>query len=342
MLVVRAPLILSLAGNGTDQPDYYTRYGGAVVAASIDKYFYTFLNSSDNSSTGVLSASQKAFFYNSRQQTAGDLFWSTGPRLPQTVLRHFKLEKEQDLLMTCEVQTGDGLGAISAGTVSMVKALSQYKKISVGQKEIAELASVLELEKAGLPAGKLAHYCSAYGGINFIEFQSNGSIKVNPVSLRKNLLRQLEERLLLFYTGPASWLNLQVQKQKEALAKKDKNLLENLHRYKAVAQEMRHVLEHGKLEMLGQLLEESWELEKRVVPGASYRELEEVYNMAKKAGATGGKFSGTAESSYLLLYCEPSKQTNLIETLSSQGLRRVPFQFDNHGVHVFLDDPSDN
>ncbi|MBM4432199.1 MAG: GHMP kinase, partial [Chloroflexi bacterium] len=332
MLIARAPVRISFAGGGTDLPAYYEKYGGMVVSATIDKYFYVILNVSDYDGLQIASSDYSTFY---RYSPEVDLLWDGDLSLPRAIVHHFGLHKGLSMFLASEVPPGTGLGSSSSVAVAVVKALSTLCGQSLSKQEIAELASFMEIEKLRMPIGKQDQYAAAFGGLNAITFRREG-VTVKPVQAAAETLKTLECNILLFFTGTARNSAEILSRQRDSSARDDPQVIESLHAIKAMAQETLSCFEKGNLRRYGELLHVSWQRKKQLAPGITNPLIDECYDLAQQKGAMGGKITGAGGGGFLMLYCEEPYHEQVTQALESHGLKRMDFRFDHGGVRVLV------
>lgn len=340
MLIVRSPLRISLAGGGTDLPSYYERFGGAVLSTSINKYFYVLVTETKAGYTQIISADLQTFLHVPGVAQAGSL-GQTDLNLPSTVLDYFGYQGEEQIFIASEVPPGTGLGSSSAVAVGLIKALSVSRHQEMSKQEVAELASFIEIEKLHAPIGKQDQYATAFGGLNLIEFEA-AQVKVEPLRIKPQTYKELENSLMLFYTGISRKANAILQQQKVNTDHNDPQVLEALHALKQAALELRRLLEAGDVESVGAFLDENWQRKKRLSKGITNEAIDYWYQLARQNGATGGKIAGAGGGGFLLLFCLPQHQEQVKKALSEVGLRYIGTRFEKQGVHVVLNSSDDN
>ena len=331
-LIARAPMRVSFGGGGTDLEEYYARFGGFVVSAAIDKYFYAVLTESGTRSIQLISANYGAFHL---QEAVQDLVWDGNLALPKAAVDYFGLPPGHDLFMAAEVPPGTGLGSSSAAAVCLCLALAQKQGKAVSRRELAELACRLEIDRLGMAIGKQDQYASAFGGINAITFDRSGTT-IEPLSISAERVAEIENSLMLFFMGSSRSSSTILRQQRESTARGDRLVIQSLHAIKELAYQMRDVLEHGDLAQLGRLLDQAWQRKKLLASHVTNPAIEKWYRTAVDAGAIGGKVTGAGGGGFLLLFCPADKQAEVSQQLRERGLQQVKFRFDFRGAHLLL------
>jgi D-glycero-alpha-D-manno-heptose-7-phosphate kinase len=332
MLITRAPVRISFAGGGTDLPAYYTRYGGAVVSTSIDKYFYVFLNVSADDAIQITSSDYRTFY---RHDADTPMLFDGDLSLPRAILHHFGLTRGVSMFLASEIPPGTGLGSSSTVAVAIIKAVTTARGLMLSKQQIAELACHIEIEKLNEPIGKQDQYAAAFGGLNLIQFTTD-RVTVEPLNITPETRRQLEKNILLFFTGATRAASSILREQKKSSEQKDQQVLEAHHAVKAMAFEVKDYLEHGDLVSFGKLLDRAWQNKKKFAAGVSNPLIDECYALALENGALGGKITGAGGGGFLMIYCEPPFQAAVTQALESKGLRRMDFRFETEGARVLV------
>ncbi len=330
MLIVRSPLRISLAGGGTDLPNYYRAYGGKVINLAIDRYFYVFLRTSSHRNE-VQIASADFQVYDSLENNLPE----GGLGLPRAIFQHFGITHGVSLFLASEAPPGTGLGSSSTVAVGLIKALATASSTRMTKAELAELASYIEIEKLGSPIGKQDQYAAAFGGINLIEFESENT-RVTPLLLPEDKIVALTESLMLFFTGKQRKANEILAQQSDASKKKTKPVLEALHRVKDMVAPVREILERGDQAGLGGFLHQNWLAKKQFAKGVTSQFIDECYDLALREGAWGGKITGAGGGGFLLLCCPRARQKAVARVLGMKGLSRVNFAIDHSGARVLM------
>ena len=332
MLIARAPVRISFAGGGTDLPAFFSRHGGAVVSATIDKYVYVILTVHGGPELQILSSDYRTFYRHTPGQT---LLWEGDLNLPKAILHEFGIDNGVSMFLASEVPPGTGLGSSSTLTVAAVKAVSTARGQTLTSDEVARLATRVELEKMGMPIGYQDQYAAAFGGLNFIEFSSDG-VTVTPLRTPPGTLEGLQRNLLLFFTGTARESSKILARQRDSTERSQADVLQALLAVRDMAHTMRDTLQRGDLDGFGQCLHAGWEQKKHFASGVSNPQIDAAYAEARANGAMGGKIAGAGGGGFMMIYCPDGTQSGVTRALEEQGLRRMDFRFDEGGARVLL------
>jgi D-glycero-alpha-D-manno-heptose-7-phosphate kinase len=321
MIVSQTPLRMSFVGGGTDFEDFYRRYPGRVVSTAINKYFYVGVNSRFDG-TIKLSYTQTEMVER-RDQIQHPLI--------KGALEEVGIEKGVDIFSLADLpaqRTGLGLGASSSFTVGLLNTLytflGEYQPVDV----LAEKACKIEIDKAKSPIGKQDQYAVAFGGLNLIVFNTNGKIEVEPIYLTPKLKEDFQNHLLLFFTGKERSANVILSEQKQNIDKK----FEFLKKMSDMALTFKEALEKGDFQKMAELLHQNWLTKKELASGVSNPQIDEMYNIALRAGAWGGKILGAGGGGFLLVMAAPEIQPKIKEALKEYQL--VPFRFSESGSKI--------
>jgi D-glycero-alpha-D-manno-heptose-7-phosphate kinase len=323
LIIVRSPLRISLGGGGTDLPSYYRKHGGFVVSAAIAKYVYI---------------------------TISEAFW------PQIRLKYSKMEEVEtvdqihhpiireamkltgvtgpylDIVSLSDIPAGTGLGSSGSFTTALLRALHTMNRHFVSPQELAEQACHIEIDLLQEPVGKQDQYIASFGGITSFEFAPDDSVTVKPLKIPSDALANLEDNLLLFFTGSSRSAS-EILRDQDSKSKSDSSeMLANLHFTKQLGLESRDALEAGDLRKFAELMATHWEHKKRRSPGMSSGPIDELYQLARAHGALGGKLVGAGGGGFLMLYTED--KTRLRQAMRGAGLREVRLQFDFAGTTI--------
>lgn len=333
MLIARAPFRISLAGGGTDLSAYYREHGGLVVSSSIDKYFYVIANLNGTDCVQISSSDYRTYF---RQQRGLPLLWDGDLVLPRAFLHQFGIDSGISVFLASEVPPGTGLGSSSTVSVALAKALGALCQIKLSNEQLAELAAYVEIEKLGMPIGRQDQYAAAFGGLNIIHFERDGTW-VEPVNCRADVEHTLERRLMLFFTGASRSAASILKDQNAATQQHSAAVLSSLDTIKEMALSTVDLLRKGDLNGWGELLHESWQMKKRLAQGITNPQIDAWYELARAHGATGGKIAGAGGGGFFLLYCEEAYQPAVTTALENSGLVRMDFHFERGGAVVLMD-----
>lgn len=328
MIITRSPLRISIGGGGTDLPSYYSRDGfggGFLVAAAIDKYVYITL--SKRFINSILLKYSKLENCQSIDEIEHPIF--------REVLKYFNpKDLNLEISSIADIPAGTGLGSSGSFTTSLIKAVSTYNHKVLSPDEIAELACHIEIDKLGEPIGKQDQYIAAYGGITGFQFQSNGKVTAIPLKVSNDTLYDLEDNLLLFFTGYSRSASSILSDQNSKSIENDTSMIKNLDYIKELGIRSKQLLEKGNLTEYGLLMNEHWEYKKQRSHGMSNPQIDSWYDLALRNGAVGGKLVGAGGGGFLMFMA--ADRTKLRNAMTSVGLEEVRFRFDFEGTKVML------
>ncbi len=325
MLITRSPLRITLGGGGTDLPSYYSQHGGFLIAAAIDKYVYITINK-PFTPTIILKYSKIE-----KVNKVTDIEHSIIRESIKLVNRNINC---LEMTSITDIPAGTGLGSSGSFTTALLKALHSYENNLINQKELAEQACFIEIGKLKEPIGKQDQYISAYGGITCFEFCKNGQVKVSPLKISKETLYNLEDNLLLFFTGYSRAASSILKEQNDKSKSNNRDMMANLDFVKELGMKSKVALEKGDLNQFGELMNIHWEHKKRRSGNMSNPKIDEWYNMALKNGAVGGKLIGAGGGGFLMFYAKD--KAKLRHALMREGLEEVRFKFDFEGTKIVL------
>lgn len=334
MFIARSPVRISFGGGGTDLAAYYTRFGGMVVSASINKYIYGIVTKNFDTTFQVISADYRSVL---KMPTDGSAYENNSleMRLCQVIYEHFNLRMPINVFIASEVPPGTGLGSSSATSVTLCNIFSTLNGQAMGKGQLAETAYEIETQRMEAPIGKQDQYAAAFGGLNCIEFSADG-VKVTPLKMTTTTIRSLERRLMLFYTGATRQARDILHEQRSASEQRSGRTVDSLHQIKALGWKIKDALEAGKLDDFGAMLDESWQHKKQLASGITNPFIDEAYTQAIQSGAVGGKITGAGGGGFLMLYCPEERQAGVVHALEGLGLQEVGFAFDFEGARTIL------
>lgn len=334
MLIARSPVRISFGGGGTDLAAYYARYGGMVVSASVNKYIYGIVTKNFDTTFQVISADYRTVLNvptDGRPYTNNNLEL----RLSQAIYEHFDLRMPVNVFIASEVPPGTGLGSSSTTSVTLCNIFSTLTGQMMNKQQLAETAYEIETQRLEAPIGKQDQYAAAFGGLNCFEFSADG-VRVTPLKMNANTIRTFERRLMLFYTGATRQAREILSEQREKSEQRSGRTIEALHQIKALGWQIKDAIESGRLDDFGLMLHESWQHKKQLASGVTNEFIDQSYESALRAGATGGKITGAGGGGFLMLYCDEERQDAVRTTLEQLGLRQIRCAFDFEGTRVLL------
>ncbi|MCJ7518320.1 MAG: GHMP kinase [Anaerolineaceae bacterium] len=325
MIITRSPLRISLGGGGTDLPSYYQKYGGFLIAASIDKY--VFVSVTRPFTEGI-------FLKYSEQEHVKEIREVRHPIIREALsMLDFKTP-QVEITTLADIPAGTGLGSSGSFTTSLLKALYTHRRRLISPSDLARLACEIEIDRLHEPVGKQDQYIAAYGGITCFEFHPDNSVNAYPLTIKMETLFALEDNLLLFFTGFSRKAGDILQDQDKRTLQNDSKMLENLHHTKDLGMRTKRVLEAGEMDEFGELLHEHWEHKKVRSGGMSNPQIDEWYELGRKNGAIGGKLVGAGGGGFLMFYADD--RGKLRQAMAKGGLEEVRFHFDFEGTKVLL------
>ncbi len=323
MIITRSPLRISLGGGGTDLPSYSREFGGFVVAAAIDKYVYF---------TQHRTFQQEIIVKYSRLERVASIDEIKHPIVREALKLVRVTDPHLELTSMADIPGGTGLGSSGSFTTALLKALHAYKKNLISPAELAEQACDIELNKLGEPIGKQDQYISAVGGITAFTFHPDGRVEYRPCAIAEETLFNLEDDLLLFFTGYSRSASAILKDQDDRSKSSDPAMLDNLHFIKDLGRQSLVALERGNLEEFARLMDVHWQRKKARSAGMSNPQIDAWYDYARAHGALGGKLIGAGGGGFLMFYA--ADKTKLRRAMREQGLQEVRFRFDFEGTKV--------
>jgi D-glycero-alpha-D-manno-heptose-7-phosphate kinase len=333
----KAPLRIGLAGGGTDVSPYSDLYGGAILNATISLYA--------NASIELLQESKIFLETNDRGET--EEFELTN-ELPvnnhldllkgvyNCVVRDYGSIKSGFRLSTfVDAPAGSGLGTSSTLVVAIIGAFAEMLRLPLGEYDIAHYAYEIERKYLNLAGGKQDQYAATFGGVNYMEFYEGDKVIVNPLRIKQQYLFELENNLVLYYTSTSRESAKIIEQQSKNVVSKKEQSIEAMHQLKQQAQMLKEALLTGQLNEFGQILDYGYQQKKKMAEGISNSLMEEIYETAKGAGATGGKISGAGGGGFMTFYCPGTTKYKVIKSLEKFGGRHRSYQFVEHGLKTW-------
>lgn len=322
MIITQTPLRISLFGGGTDFPDYYLNHGGCVLSTAIDKYIYVIIKKRFDSKIRV--GYTKTEMVDSVDEIKHELI--------REALKITGITQGVEISTMADIPSqGSGLGSSSSVTVGTLHAMYAYNDRLPTKNKLSLDSCSIEIDILKSPIGKQDQYIAAWGGFKFIEFKKDGYIIVNPVLIDDGILNELNKNLMLFYTGITRKTNNILKDQKRGTQKN----LDILGKMKQMVHDTIKNLAHGRdPDHIGYMMHENWQLKKQLSDKISNLELDDIYYIARKYGALGGKILGAGGGGFFLLYCPQEKQQSVRHALSP--LQELPFNINADGTKVIF------
>jgi D-glycero-alpha-D-manno-heptose-7-phosphate kinase len=322
MIVSCAPFRVSFAGGGSDIASFYRNYRGAVLSCAIAKYSFIVVHPFFNAN--------KFHLKYTRTELVNRIEEIQHPILREA-LRMQQINPGIEIVSVADIPGGTGLGSSSSFSVALINALYAHRRVFVPKETLATEACMLEIDLLQEPIGKQDQYAAAYGGINLIEFERHGGVVVQPVILPTTVQAELENNLMLFYTGVQRDAREILSHQVCAL-ENDDSVVARIREMVQLAYSMRDLLLRSDLDGFGRALHRGWEIKRGLSSRISSSAIDELYARAIDAGALGGKLAGAGGGGFLFLYCPKAAQARVREAL--RGLQSLDFRFDWAGARI--------
>jgi len=325
LIIARSPLRITLGGGGTDLPSYFREYGGFLVAAAIDKYVYV---------TVMRPFTPGIYLKYSQLENVDQLRDVKHPIMREAIeMLEFKTP-QVEITTLADIPASTGLGSSGSFTTALLKALYSHRRRHLNQDELAALACHIEIDRLREPIGKQDQYIAAFGGITCFTFHHDDTVTAAPLKISMGTLFDLEDNLLLFFTGFSRSASSILKDQNTRTQQSDGEMLKNLHYVKQLGIRSKEALEAGDVTGFGELMHEHWEHKKRRSGGMSNLKIDDWYGLALKNGAVGGKLVGAGGGGFLMFYARD--RNRLRHAMASAGLEEVRFRFDFEGTKVVL------
>jgi D-glycero-alpha-D-manno-heptose-7-phosphate kinase len=327
MIITRSPLRVSLGGGGTDLPSYYREHGGFLIAGAIDKYVYIALH--------------RTFVHDliikySKMERVTEVDAIEHPIIREAFRLLGMPASGLEMASMADIPAGTGLGSSGSFTTALLKALHAWKKHHIHPHDLAAQACHIELELLGEPIGKQDQYIAAFGGLTCFEFGKDDAVRAWPLKVSEETIFNLEDNLLLFFTGYSRSASAILKEQDDKSRKSDTAMVDNLHFVKDLGFQNQRALESGRLDEFGRLMDVHWKHKKQRSSGMSNPRIDAWYDCALKNGALGGKIIGAGGGGFLMFYAED--KARLRHALHEEGLKEVRFRFDFEGTRLVTHD----
>ena len=330
----KAPLRIGLAGGGTDVSPYSDLYGGAILNVTISLYARATLEWTDTPTIEIVALDRnESVSHPLSAQLPIDGTLDLVKGVYNRLNREGKIPIGGIRIHTqVDAPAGSGLGTSSTLMVAILGAFAEACKLPYGEYDLAHLAYEIERKDLGLAGGKQDQYAATFGGVNFMEFYGEDKVIVNPLRVKPEFLDELENNLLLYYSATNRESAKIIEVQQKNVLDKNTRSIEAMHQLKEQAQQMKEALLRGRLDAIGEILDYGFQQKKKMADGISNHWLEEIYEVARQAGASGGKISGAGGGGFMIFYCPGNSRHRVAESLTQLGGTVQPYQFTLSGI----------
>ena len=320
MIIIRSPLRISIGGGGTDIPSYYEKKGGFFISAAINKYVFV----------TITEPFEKGIYLKYSQIEKTNNVKNIKHKIIREVLKNEIKKNKIEITTLTDIPAKTGLGSSGSFSTALIKALYSFKGKIISKRELAEKACDIEINKLKQPSGKQDQYISAYGGITEFEINKKGYVKVKKLNISNDTKLNLENNLLLFFTGFSRNSSLILKEQNTKTLKQSRDIIRNLDYVKELGLEIKKNLINGNCDEFGKLMHEHWKNKLKRSRKMSNSTIDNIYNFALKNGALGGKLIGAGGGGFLLFYTDDPKRLRL--SMKNKKIEEVNFKFDLEGV----------
>jgi len=324
MIIVRSPLRITLGGGGTDLPSYYREHEGFLVAAAIDRYVYITIHQ----------MFQSGFIIKYSQLERAERREDIHHPIVREALALTGVTDKVEITSMADIPAGTGLGSSGSFTTALLRALHAHQKTIISTHDLAEQACHIEIERLREPIGKQDQFIAAYGGVTCFRFTKSDTVEVWPAAVSAETLYNLEDGLVMFFTGMSRSASAILKDQDDRSKSKDSAIIDNLHYVKDLGLRSLKALEVGDLRKFGALMDEHWQHKKKRSGGMSNPEIDKWYELAMRNGALGGKLIGAGGGGFLLFFTEDKKPVR--HALREAGLEEVRIRFDFEGTKTLV------
>jgi len=326
MIITRTPFRMTLGGGGTDLPSYYEKYGGFIFSFALNKYMFITVKRpfADNLIRVKYNISETV-------EKLSELKHD----IARECLSKLNIAKSIDVVSLADIPAGSGLGSSSSYTVGLLNALHTMKRDYISLHDLAEEACDIEMYRLKKPMGKQDQYLATFGGFSVLEIDKTGDVTVRRAKISDTTIEGLNRNLLSFYTGVQRKNVRILARQNQSTEKNEKQVMQSLHYIKESGYKILDLIESGNITELGHMFDEHWKFKKRLAKGITNSQFDEIYEIAKRNGALGGKITGAGGGGFFLFYCEEN-QSKLREAMQNAGLKELRFDFDYEGTKVLV------
>tara|TARA_Y100000590_G_C15687963_1_gene1002340 strand:- start:443 stop:1423 length:981 start_codon:yes stop_codon:yes gene_type:complete len=325
MIISRSPLRITLGGGGTDLPSYYIKKEGFLISAAINKYVYV----------NIMRPFKEGIYLKySKIEKVKKILQINHPIIRETLKLQNMKKPQIEITTLTDIPAGTGLGSSGSFTTALIKSLYAYNKKLIHPQELAELACHIEINLLKEPIGKQDQYISSYGGVTCFTFKKNGKVLANPLKISHKKLNELEDNLLLFFTGYSRNSRDILSDQDQRTKKKENKMIDNLNFVKEIGIKSKKLLERGNLNQFANLMNEHWEFKQSRSKKMSNKNISKWYYDGLKNGAIGGKLVGAGGGGFLMFYANDKEK--LRNKMTQNNLQEVRFNFDFQGTQIVM------
>lgn len=330
----KAPLRIGLAGGGSDVSPYSDLYGGAILNASISLYAYATIVPRNDGKIVFQSIDKNEYYeFDSAESLPVNGVLNLHRGIYNRVVKDFCRKPLSFSLSTrVDAPAGSGLGTSSTLVVAILGAFAEWLKLPLGEYDLAKLAYDIERNDLGMAGGKQDQYAATFGGVNFMEFSANDKVIVNPLRIKDTYLNELAHNLVLFYTQTSRLSSRIIEAQSANVVGNNQRSIEAMHQLKKQSVMMKEALLKGDLDHIGEILDFGWKYKKQMADEITNPLLDEIYETARKNGASGGKISGAGGGGFMIFYCPGESRSRVIEALVKFGGESKRYDFTSVGL----------
>ncbi len=333
----KAPLRLGLAGGGTDVAPYSDLYGGAILNVTINMYAYaTIIPRTDGKIILHALDKEERFEYESIDELPIDGNLDLLKGIYNHIVKNFSHKKLSfELTTRVDAPPGSGLGTSSTLVVAILGAFAEWLKLPLGEYDMAQIAYQIERVDLAMAGGKQDQYAATFGGVNYMEFYADDKVIVNPLRIKSDYLNELAFNLVLYYTETSRLSSKIIEAQSKNVNEKNSKTIDAMHKLKEQAQQMKETLLKGDIDTIGEILDFGWKHKKKMAKGITSPFIDEIYDAAIDAGASGGKISGAGGGGFMFFYCPNNTRDSVIRSLKKFGGDAKRYEFVNTGLSTW-------
>ena len=329
MILTRTPFRIPLGGGGTDLPSYYHKYECSLITAAVNKYMYISINE-------PAVVDKIKLNYSKTEIVDPDKINEIEHDIVREILKYLHINKPLEISSMADLSAGTGMGSSSSYTVGLLNGLNAMLRRHISVKDLAEEACKVEIDLIGKPIGKQDQYAASYGGIIQLGINRLGETKVTPLNLNPEIIYELENRLMMFYTNIDRDANNILSEQSSKAEKDKKIVIESMHQIKEIGYKSKNALINGDIDKFGELLDEHWNVKKKISSKMSNPDINRWYEIGKENGAIGGKIMGAGGGGFILFCIKNGYRKKLRDAIEQEGLKYMDFRFDFDGSKVLF------